>query len=333
MRRREIFALLGAACASPLTAIGPVGRARSQTSARVYRVGLLSTLALVSNESEQGAAFLRGMAQAGYVLGQNLAIERRGAMGRVDRLPALVQELIAAKVDVLVINGFPTAVAAKASGHPTVAAAGIGDPVATGLVQSMAKPGGNITGIADVSGELSTKRLGLLKELVPQLRQVAMLWNQDDLGMTLRYQASARAGEALGVRVQALGVREPNDFEAAFSAMRADMPDAILMVADSLTNLNRKRVFDFALEHRLPAIYELAFLVRDGGLMSYGPSLPELFERAAALVDRILKGEKPADLPFELPTQFVFALNLRTAKAIGLEVPPMLLARADEVIE
>jgi putative ABC transport system substrate-binding protein len=333
MRRREIFALLGAACASPLTAIGPVGRARSQTSARVYRVGLLSTLAPVSNESEQGAAFLRGMAQAGYVLGQNLAIERRGAMGRVDRLPALIQELIAAKVDVLVINGFPTAVAAKASGHPTVAAAGIGDPVATGLVQSMAKPGGNITGIADVSGELSTKRLGLLKELVPQLRQVAMLWNQDDLGMTLRYQASARAGEALGVRVQALGVREPNDFEAAFSAMRADRPDAILMVADSLTSLNRKRVFDFALEHRLPAIYELAFLVRDGGLMSYGPSLPELFERAAALVDRVLKGERPADLPFELPTQFVFALNLRTAKAIGLEVPPMLLARADEVIE
>jgi putative ABC transport system substrate-binding protein len=168
---------------------------------------------------------------------------------------------------------------------------------------------------------------------VPGLRQVAMLWNQDDLGMTLRYRASAQAAESLGVRVQALGVREPDDFEAAFAAMNADMPDAILMVADTLTNLNRKRVFDFAVERRLPAIYELAFLVRDGGLMSYGPDLRELYERAAALVDRILKGARPADLPFEQPTRYLFAVNLKTAKAIGLEVPPMLLARADEVIE
>jgi putative ABC transport system substrate-binding protein len=332
MRRRDVLTLFGGATASPLLLPGS-GRARAQAASKVYRVGLLSTLAPIANESEQGAAFLRGMAQAGYVLGQNLAIERRGAMGRVDRLPALIEELIAAKVDVLVINGFRTALAAKASGHPTIAAAGTGDPVATGLVASLARPGGNITGIADVSGELSTKRLGLLKELLPGLRQVAMLWNQDDLGMTLRYRASAEAGEALGVRVQALGVRAPDDFEAAFAAMEADRPDAILMVADSLTNLNRKRVFDFALEHRLPAIYELAFLVRDGGLMSYGPSLAELYERAAALVDRVLKGESPADLPFELPTRFIFALNLRTAKAIGVEMPPMLLARADEVIE
>jgi putative ABC transport system substrate-binding protein len=333
VRRREVLARLGGAIAwPPLLSAPGFTRASAQTS-KVYRVGLLSTLAPLTYESEQGAAFLRRMSEAGYVLGQNLAIERRGAMGRIDQLPALIKELIAANVDVLVINGFPTAVAAKASGHPTVAAAGIGDPVATGLVESMARPGGNITGIADVSAELSTKRLGLLKELVPGLRQVAMLWNQDDLGMTLRYRASAQAGEALGIRVQALGVREPNDFESAFSAMRADRPDAILMVADSLTSLNRKRVFEFALEHRLPAIYELAFLVRDGGLMSYGPNLAELFERAAALVDRILKGERPADLPFEQPTQFVFALNLGTAKAIGLEVPPMLLARADEVIE
>lgn len=327
MRRRDfISAFAGAAV------IGS-RQAAAQATAKVHRVGLLSTLAPIANDSEQGAAFLRGMSQAGYVLGRNLAIERRGAMGRVERLPALARELIAANVEVLVINGYPTAVAAKATGHPTVVAAGVGDAVATGLVESLARPGGNITGIADIAGELSTKRLGLLKELVPGLRRIAMLWNQDDLGMTLRYRASAQAAETLGVRIQALGVREPNDFEAAFSAMNADMPDAILMVADSLTNLNRKRVFDFALEHRLPAVYELAFLVRDGGLMSYGPSLDELFERAAALVARVLNGEKPADLPFEQPTRFVFAINLKTASAIGLDVPPMLLARADEVIE
>jgi putative ABC transport system substrate-binding protein len=297
MRRREFIALFGgvAAAASGATA---------QTPSRVYRVGLLSTAAALANDSEQGAAFVRGMRQAGYVLGQNLAIERRGAMGRIEQLPALAHELIAAGADVLVVNGFRTALAAKATGHPTV-----------------------------VASELSTKRLGLLKELVPGLRQVAMLWNQDDLGMTLRYRASAQAAESLGVRVQALGVREPDDFEAAFAAMNADRPDAILMVADTLTNLNRKRVFDFAVEHRLPAIYELAFLVRDGGLMSYGPDLRELYERAAALVDRILKGAKPADLPFEQPTRYLFAVNLKTAKAIGLEVPPLLLARADEVIE
>ena len=229
MRRREVIASLGAAlCCSP--------KALAQATARVYRVGLLSTLAPISNESEQGAAFISAMARAGYVLGQNLILERRGAMGQVERLPALVQELIEAKVDVLVVNGYRTAVAAKASGHPTVAAAGTGDAVLTGLVESFARPGGNITGISEASAELSTKRLGLLKELVPDLRRVAMLWNQDDLGMTLRYRASSEAAEKLGVKVQALGVRAPDEFEAAFSAMDAERPDAILMVADSLTN-------------------------------------------------------------------------------------------------
>jgi putative ABC transport system substrate-binding protein len=287
----------------------------------------------MTNDSEPGAAFLAGMREAGYVLGQNLVLEVRSAMGRLDRMPALVQELIAAKVDVIVTNGFPSAAAAKATGLPTIAAVGVGDPVATGLVESLARPGGNITGVSDVAAELSTKRLGLLKELAPGLRQVAMLWNQNDLGMTLRYRASAEAAESLGVRVQALGVREPDDFEAAFAAMRADKPDAILMVSDSLTTLNRKRVLDFALEHRVPAIYEYAFLVRDGGLMSYGAGFPEHFQRAAALVARILKGASPAELPFEQPTRYVFTINLKTAKAIGLDVPVMLLARADEVIE
>jgi putative tryptophan/tyrosine transport system substrate-binding protein len=207
------------------------------------------------------------------------------------------------------------------------------DPRRPGLVESLARPGGNVTGISDVAAELSTKRLGLLKELAPDLRHVAMLWNQNDLGMTLRYKASAEAAERLGIRVQALGVREPDEFEAAFAAMTADRPDAILMVSDSLTTLNRKRVLDFALAHRVPAIYEFPFLVRDGGLMSYGAGFTEHFERAAALVARILKGASPAELPFEQPTRYLFAINLKTAKAIGLDVPMMLLARADEVIE
>jgi putative tryptophan/tyrosine transport system substrate-binding protein len=160
-----------------------------------------------------------------------------------------------------------------------------------------------------------------------------MLWNKDDLGMTLRYQASANVAKSIGISVQAVGVREPDDFNEAFEVMNSDMPDAILMVADVLTNLNRKRVFEFAAARKLPAIYEYDFIVRDGGLMSYGPDLKESFERAAALVARVFDGAKPADLPFEQPTLYPFAINLKTAKTIGIEIPPTLLALADEVIE
>jgi ABC-type uncharacterized transport system substrate-binding protein len=177
------------------------------------------------------------------------------------------------------------------------------------------------------------KNIVLLKQIAPRLRTVAMLWNADDLGMTLRYRASETGAQALGISVQALGVREPNDFEQAFAAMKSDLPDGILMVSDALTLLNRKRVFEFAAAHRLPAIYEDDRYVRDGGLMSYGPDQSESFARVAALVDRILKGAKPAELPFEQPTRFRFVLNLKTAKSLGLEVPPTLLALADEVME
>lgn len=160
-----------------------------------------------------------------------------------------------------------------------------------------------------------------------------MLWNADDLGMTLRYRASAEAAATLGVTVQSLGVREPDDFEQAFSAMDREPPDGILMVSDALTFLNRKRVFAYATTHRLPAIYETEAWVRDGGLMSYGPDFGEISERAAALVDRILRGARPADLPFEQPTRFRFVINLRTAKALGLEMPELVVAQADDIIE
>jgi putative ABC transport system substrate-binding protein len=205
--------------------------------------------------------------------------------------------------------------------------------VATGLVQSLSRPGGNITGISDNATELSTKRLSLLKQLNPGLRRVAMLWNKDDLGMSMRYQASADVAQSVGVTVMPLGVREPDDFDEAFAAMNREPPDAILMVSDALTTLNRKRVFDYAHGRKLPAIYEYDFLVRDGGLMSYGADLKESFERAGELVARIFKGAPPGDLPFERPTRYPFVINLKTAKATGIELPPNLVALADEVIE
>ena len=194
-------------------------------------------------------------------------------LGKIDLVPQMMQELKAASVDVVVTVSYPAAAAAKASGVATVLATGSGDPVKTGLVESLARPGGNVTGIADDASMLSTKRLSLLTALSPKLRRIAMLWNMDDLGMSLRYQASAQAAEGAGITVQALGVREPDDFNAAFAAMTSDPPDAILMVSDSLTLLNRKRVIDYAAEHRLPAIYEADDIVRDGGLMSYGADL------------------------------------------------------------
>ncbi|MFI5011033.1 MAG: ABC transporter substrate-binding protein [Hyphomicrobiales bacterium] len=327
MKRRRFVSLLGG------TALAwPLG-AHAQTSAKVYRVGLLGAGAPIADNSPNGAALIRGLARHGYALGRNLAFESRGAEGHVDRLPQLVAELVASKVDMIVTLGYRATLAAKQGTTLPVVAYGAGDPVGTGLVDSLARPGGNLTGISDVSAEVTPKRLELLKEFAPGLRRVAVLWNADDLGMTLRYRASEAGARALGVSVLPLGVREPDDFDQAFAAMNRDMPDAILMVSDSLTNLNRKRVFEFAGAHRLPAIYEFDYYARDGGLMSYGPDPDESLDRVAALADRILQGAKPAELPFEQPTLFRFVLNLKTAKSIGFEAPVSLLARADEVIE
>jgi putative tryptophan/tyrosine transport system substrate-binding protein len=327
MKRREFLALLGGAAL-----VGP-HPATAQTPGRIYHLGTLTPSVPVTDTSPFGKIVVKALAERGYVLGQNLTFDARGAVGDVAKLPALIGELKARDVDAIIVVGYPAALTAKSSGIPTVGALGLGDPVETRLIESLAHPGGNITGISDVATALTTKRLSLLKEMSPKLQKVAMIWNKDDLGMSLRYEASAKVAQAIGITVQALGVREPDDFNEAFSVMNADLPDAILMVADSLTVLNRKRVFEFAAARKLPAIYEYDFLVRDGGLMSYGPDLTESFERAAALVDRIFKGAKPADLPFEQPTRYLFVLNLKTAKSIGLEIPPTLLALADEVIE
>jgi ABC-type uncharacterized transport system substrate-binding protein len=210
---------------------------------------------------------------------------------------------------------------------------GAGDPIATGLVGRLDRPGGSITGISDVASTLTTKRLGLLKQLVPGIRRVAIIWNRDDLGMTLRYDASLKAASEIGIAIEPVSVHRLEDFDGAFAALNREPPDALLMVSDLLTNTNARRVFDYTSERRIPTIYEYDVFARDGGLMSYGPDLKESFDRAASMVDRIFKGANPGELPFEQPTRYLFVLNLKTAKSMGLEVPPSTLALADEVIE
>jgi putative ABC transport system substrate-binding protein len=296
-------------------------------SGKVYRVGLVGVGA--PDVGLLGSPVANAFAKRGYVADQNIRFERRAGQGKVDRLPGFIDEFVASHVDVILTAGYPAALAAKerADGIPIVVTQS-GDPVATRLVESLARPGGNITGVSEIAAELSAKRLSLLKEAVPGVHSVAVLWNADDLGMTLRYQADEAEAKRLGMVIVPLGVRAPDDFATAFAEMTKTPPDAILMVTDVLTILNRKRVIDFAAEHRLPAIYEYASLAHDGGLMSYGPDVNAIFERAVALADRILKGAKPADLPLELPTRFQFAIN-----ALGLNIPEATLLQADDVIE
>ena len=328
MRRRDFIALVGGSAA-----IWPFA-APAQQAGRTYRVGLLAP-GQVGPLDERRKAIQEGLAARGFVEGRNLVLDLRwGEPGRYERLPELAVALKESKADVIVTFGYPAALAAKASVKDVpIVVVGSGDPVATGLAEGLSRPGGNLTGLTELSTELSAKRLEILKDAVPNLRRVAMLWNAADLGMTLRYRAAETAAKLLDVSVQTLGVREPNDFDEAFAAMTSSPPDAILMVSDALTNLNRKRVIEFATANRLPTIYELTALVRDGGLMSYGASASAIGDRAADFVTRILRGARPADLPLEQPTKFEFVVNLKTAKTLGLTLPPQVVARANEVIE
>jgi putative ABC transport system substrate-binding protein len=304
----------------------------SQTAVKVHRVGLLNSGARLSDTSEIVVGLTAGFSKRGYTVGSSLLFERRGAEAHPDRLPGLVDDL-KTKVELIISNSYAAARVVKdRSKVPVVAITGA-DPVATGLIDSLARPGGTITGVGEIAAELSVKRLEVLKETFPHLRKIAMLWNADDLGMTLRYRSAEAAARNLGFEIQPLGVREPEDFAGAFAAILQDRPDAILMVTDALTVLNRKRVFEFAAQQKLPAIYEYDFLVRDGGLMSYGPDMSELYDRAADLADRILKGPNPADLPFEQPTRFRLAINKKTLETLGLTIPTAILLRADEVID
>ena len=230
--------------------------------------------------------------------------------------------------------GAPAADAAKgATSTIPIVVVVPGDADATGLVASLARPGGNVTGISDPATELSAKRLGLLKEVVPSATRVAVMWNANDRAMTLRYNEVEKAARVLHVNVEPLGVRGADDIDTALSNMNREHPDALFLVADSLTVANRKRIIDFAAAHRIPAMYEFSLYVADGGLMSYGPNMDDLFRQAALYVDRIFKGAKPSELPVELPSKYELVIDLKTAKALGLTVSQPMLMRADQVIQ
>jgi putative ABC transport system substrate-binding protein len=305
----------------------------AQQRSKTWRVGFLSGGARTPDGAPP-PVLRQALKELGYVEGQNVVYVGRWAEARQDRLPGLVTELLGEHVDVIVTAGGPaTAACRQATSTIPVVMATVGDADGIGLINSLSHPGGNVTGVSDQSAELSAKRLELLKEAVPKAERIAVLWNADDQGMTLRYRNVEKAAQTLRVTVQALGVREPNDFDAAFAAMTKTRPDALFLVTDALTLLNRRRVIDFALQHRIPAMYEFDFLVRDGGLMSYGASQDDNYRGAAKYVDRILKGAVPSALPVERPSRYYLAINLKTAKALGVTMPQSLLLRADQIVE
>ena len=280
-------------------------------------------------------AFRNGLRELGYVEGQNIVIEFRNAEGRVERLPDLAAELVRLKVDAIVAapNAAIEAVRRATRTIPIVMAASE-DPVGSGFVFSLARPGGNITGVTGMAPELSGKRLELLKEVVPKLSQVAILWDPDGPASAVQLRESEVAARALGVELQSLSLRGPSpDFESAFRAATTARAGALITVNSPLTIGHRIRIIELAAKSHLPALYGFREFVEAGGLMAYGASLPDTHPRAALYVDRILKGAKPADLPVEQPTKFELVINMKTAKALGLSIPPSLLGRADQVIE
>ena len=315
--------------------LGPllVSLAQAQRAGKVYQIGYL-WLGPRPADGALDPSLRQTLMELGYVEGKNVKYVGRWGEGKREQLPALAAELVALKVDVIVAVGAPATEAAKsATSTIPIVMAFAADPVGLGLIDSLARPGGNITGVSDQAIELSAKRLEILKEAVPTATRIAVLWNAQDRAMTLRYGQIDKAARVLGVTVQPLGVREPDDFDRAFTTMSRERPDAFFMVTDSLTTLNRQRVLDFANAHGIPAMYEYAFLVRDGGLISYGPDHDEALRRTAVYVDRILKGTKPSELAVEQPTKYYLVINIKTAKVLGLTVPQSLLLRADEVIQ
>jgi putative ABC transport system substrate-binding protein len=310
-----------------LTALRGVA-ATAPPSTKAYRIGVLAP---GCHPPSSTLDILRqGLRDLGYIEGQNLVIEWRYSEGKAERFTDLAAELVRLHVDLIVAVSTPAALAAKHATQtiPSVMVY-VADPVGTGLVAGLAYPGGNIIGVSDMATELSAKRLELLKEAIPTLSSVAVLWNAADPGMVLRFREIEAAARALGVTLQPLEVRDPNDFEPAFTAMTRERPDALFVVAEVLTITHRCRVLDFAATHQLPAMYEFGLFARDGGFMAYGPKLTDTFQRGAYHIDRILKGTKPANLPVEQPMRFELVINFETAKALGLTIPPTLLVQAD----
>jgi putative tryptophan/tyrosine transport system substrate-binding protein len=325
-RRQFIVTLGGAAATWPLAA-------RAQQPGKVYRIGMLEGLSATLNVANINA-LREGLRQRGYAEGQNLVIEYRSADGRDDRFPGLARELLALKVDVIITRGTPAAEAAKnATSTVPVVMAASGDPVGVGLVTSLHHPGGNITGLSAIVAELEPKRLELIREIVPALGRIAVLTNMSNDAMRRGWGEIETAARSLGVQSQLLDLRKSDALGPMFDDATARRVDALVVVIDAITLANQQRIVDLAMKHRLPAIYSSREFVDAGGLTSYGVSYPDLYRRAATYVDKILKGNKPDDLPVEQPTKLELVINLKTAKSLGLDVPPTLLARADEVIE
>ncbi|MBI3636498.1 MAG: ABC transporter substrate-binding protein [Candidatus Rokubacteria bacterium] len=325
---RIIRAALAAALALGLFTVTLA--AEAQPAGKVVRIGLLDYGAF----DPRWNAFRERLRELGYVEGQNVIFEPRWGEGQVSRLRSLAAELVAAKVDILVTAGSEAALAAKQATHsiPIVTATG-GDPVELGLVAGLARPGGNITGVISLISQLTGKRLDLLKQLLPRASRVAILRHPDNHASALSLRDAENAAKSLGVVVQGVGVRGPRDFDAAFLAMKRARIDAIIFGENTRFIADRRRIADLAVMHRLPMIVAAKEYAEAGGLISYGTDYPDLFRRAATYVDKILKGAKPADLPIEQPTKFELVINLKTAKALGLTIPPSLLQRADEVIQ
>ena len=305
---------------------------RAQPQGKTRRIGFLGNSIPALEENLIGP-FRAGLRDHGFIEGQNLLIEYRWAEGKYERFPALIAELLAAKVELIVTAGTPASIAVKkaAPNIPLVMIA-VGDPVGTGLVKSLAHPSGNITGLTSIASDLEGKRLELLKEVVPKVSHIAVLWNPASPFQVVSEKELQAAAQALHIKVLSLGVRAEDELNTAFSVILKERPEALLVLADRLFLHNRARIMDFALKNRLPGVHAYVELVESGGLMSYGPSYPGMHRRAAYYVDRILKGTKPADLPVERPAKFELVINLKTAKQIGLTIPPNVLARADKVI-
>ena len=326
-RRRKWLGLITLALA--LTMCGAVVQA--QQPAGIPRIGILSISGSVFPARVE--AFRRRLRELGYIEGQNIVFEYRYAEGKQDRFPELAAELVRLKVDVLVTAGTPAARAAKnATATIPIVFAGASDPLGTGIVSSLARPGGNITGLSLMVPDLDGKRLELLKEAVPKVARVAFLWQPGVRG-NLPLTKMEAAAKALGLKLLSLEVRSLDDFEGAFARAKKERAQALITTTGGRINTQQRRVLDFAAKNRLPAIYHYSEFVEAGGLMSYGPDNTDIWPRAADFVDKILKGAKPGDLPIEQPTKFEFIINLNAAKQIGLTITPNVLARADKVIK
>ena len=312
----------------------PASLAWAQRPSRVYRIGYLGSGPAGAPTDPLVGVFLGRLKELGYAEGANLVFEYRTAEGRSERYRTLATELVNLKVDVIIAPGTAAALAAKeATSTIPIVTILVGDPVGSGLIASLARPGGNVTGTSSSGAEVTTKQLELIREIVPGLSRIAVLSNRTSvLHVTLLKELEV-AARTLHVRLHPVGVRTPEDLERALTAIVKERPGALIPLDDPLIFQQRRRIADFALRHRLPTTSFQRFFTEAGTLLSYGPSFPDLYRRAATYVDRILKGAKPADLAVEQPTKFELVINLKTAKALGLKIPPSLLHRADQVIE